>query len=462
MAELLNIIEKTISLDIIDLNYGYGCESFGLLEGSHAAKPKAGYLQRIGNFFFRMGKFLIASIGESREDIPPHANLFFVDTQNQRDSLAPIARRMSNGFFVGTGNKGSISGVFPLFWAYLFSLPFFPLVAWRLHGSRGYKRKSFRYNIDYYWLTYGYFLVAVNWLRRLSPRVIIMSNDHNMPNRVVALAAKFACIPTIYIQHASVNKQFPPLSFDFALLDGTRALQAYNEAGESATKVFLIGTPKFDDYFASINKRHLLKNIGICTNHFDPIDRVDEVCRELSIRFADLRVSVRPHPGDSRQRDAWINLAKKYEYHFSDPNKELSFAFLERCEAIIVGDSNILLDAALLNVYPLYYDFGLTKWDWYGFCATGLIEYLAHVDELCARIRSLISSKPDIRSRCLPYCCTVGGRYDGRSSELAVSAINMILDSTDEFIKEWKRVSGVSLEAYQLSDGCVSVGLGNS
>jgi len=444
-------IRSMVSLDICDLNYGFSCEAIGRLENVGAI-PKEGYLLRFGNYFYKMAKFLNVHMRQEKVRIPKGVILFFAGTKNQKDSLIPISEKIPNFWIVSNDPDVQASSMFPLFIAYLAALPFLPLILWRLLKEHGYKRKSFRYNFDYYWLTYGYYVVALYWLRKISPRIVITSNDHNMPNRVMTLAARINKIPTVYVQHASVNKRFPALNFDYAFLDGQNALKVYDKVGKSNTKVFLIGTPKFDFFYKHINRNLTLRTLGICTNHFDPIEKVDVICKQISERLPDINVMLRPHPGDVGRKEAWEKLAEKYSISFSNPKEELSFEFLKRCDAVIVGDSNILLEAALLNVYPLYYDFNSMKWDWYGFLANGLTEYHANPDEISKKIQELIQRKPDVRQRCRTYCCTVEGRYDGHSSDLAALIIKALADGKTDFMHEWQRIPDVFLEAYELNN----------
>jgi len=378
--------------------------------------------------------------------------MFFVASKNNQDSLLPIKQKLDNAYFIGScerPNSVKVGNTFPLFFAYLVALPFFPLVVWKFLTSEGYRKRTFSVHFNDYWLTYGFYIVARLWLARVSPTALVMSNDHSMSHRVINKAARRNGILTFYIQHASVTKDFPPLSFDYALLEGRDALGKYEQAGESGTKIFLIGMPKFDGYLQHVNTSGTVHSVGICTNPLDPISRVEQLCRVLSRELPDIRFILRPHPGDSRE--LWGNLAQEYQMILSKAAKELSFNFLRRVDAVIVGDSSMILEAALMDVFPLYYDFCRKHLDWYGFESQGLVQHFSDSIKLCHRLRALRDSKPSVREKAKIYCATVGTRYDGCSSELSSVLIRSILAGHSPG-PEWVRVSDAGMEAYELAE----------
>ena len=129
---------------------------------------------------------------------------------------------------------------------------------------------------------------------------------------------------------------------------------------------------------------------------------------------------------------------------------EPSFDFLKQCDAIIAGDSNILLEAALMNVLPMYYDFSLSKLDFYGFVHNKLATYYSMPDELCSALKAIIDNKPSVRLKAKYYCSTIGTHYDGHSSDLASAIIQEFVYGNNINMKLWNRTSTVNLEAYEL------------
>lgn len=451
LKELVRLLRDTLALDIFDLNYVYASETLMTVSRPYATRPRRGIVTRIAAFlwhFLMSFRNLLRSFQQRQPQ--PASLLFFASSKNQNASLVPILERMQNACLVGGSPFGKVRAAkqIPLFFAFLLSLAFFPLVCFYLWQSRGYRRETFYFVFDSYWLTFGYYLVARLWLGKLAPRALVLANDHTMPNRVMAQAAREEHIPTFYIQHASVTTKFPPLSFDYALLEGLDALEKYESIAPSRTKVFLIGMPKADRYFRHLNENTTAGSIGICIGIFDPIPRVEQLCERLRHEFPVLPFVLRPHPGDKRE-EIWINMAQQHGMEFSDSKIELSFDFLQRVDVIIAGNSNILLEAALINVFPICYDFAQTRLDWYGFERNGLVEFILEPAEVCRRIRDLVQRKPAVRAKTSAYCATVGTQYDGRSSELARKLI-LELSQNQTDLAEWQRISNVRLEAYEL------------
>jgi hypothetical protein len=317
--------------------------------------------------------------------------------------------------------------------------------------SQGLLRRSFHYGFDSYLLVYGFYIVSRLWLRNVKPAGVVVSNDHGVITRSFTLAAKHMGISTFYLPHASITEKFPPLMFDYAFLDGLDALCKYESCGPSKTKIFLIGIPKLDPYINQLNHRPVVSTIGVCTNKFDAFERVEELCKMLRKSFPDISLFLRPHPGDTRRME-WKGLAENFDIHYSDSRVETSFEFLKGVDVILAGESNILLEAALINVLPIYYDFPRTHMDWYGFQRQGLVEYVSEIEEVFIIIQKILKNRPDVRIKTKYYCATVDSRYDGQSTELTTKLIKALVSDQDLDWKEWKSIQGSKLDAYELCE----------
>jgi hypothetical protein len=438
-------------LDVFDLNYAYTSEKLALCSRKINGTRRVGVIWRILSFFGHFFEQVVDVKYLFRGAKDFGRVLLFVVTKNQRSSLVPLTDKIDNAYLAGESQYVNleVEEHFPLLLAYLLSLVFFPVVLFHFWRSRGYRRKTYRFIFDQYWLTYGYYLTADFWLSRLEPKALVISNDHNMPNRVMAKVAREKGIPSIYIQHASVTEKFPPLIFDYALLEGYDALQKYESTGPSMTQVFLVGMPKMDEYLEHRNTHEAAQSIGICTNKLDPLLRVQQLCECIRTEFLSRPFYLRPHPGD--KRSAWKELAEKYEMAFSDPKVETSFEFLKQVDVIIAGDSNILLEAALMNVFPIYYDFAETDLDAYGFRRNGLVGYISEPPDVCLEVEELVEYKPLIRDKTEHYCATVNTPYDGFSGELAADIIQAIASGRQVNMSKWRRIPNTKLEAYELA-----------
>jgi len=264
----------------------------------------------------------------------------------------------------------------------------------------------------------------------------------------VVRAARERGVPTVYLQHASVTDQFPPLAFDYALLEGADALHKYAQTGPSSAKVFLVGMAKSDGYCRHLNNSPAVRTLGICLNIHDPVERMQTLCDQVCREFPDLRVWLRPHPGDKRVA-AWVDLARQHGMEFSDSRAELSFGFLSRVDAVVAGNSNILLEAALMNVFPLYFDSYQSNRDWYGFERNGLVEFLPEAEDVCRLLKDLCRHKPPVRHRARIYCATIGTQYDGQSSGLIGNIVGQVASTGTVGLAGWRRIQGTELEAYE-------------
>lgn len=453
---IFRLLRALVRLDIYDLNFVYGSEALGLLSQTPpTGLPRPGVIVRIGSFIWHG----LASLGRLRRWAgrpAPNRIVFCFASRNQKNSLAPIAGRLPNARWVSVDLHGRLdpreAEQFPVFYAYLLACPFFPLVLLKFWQAQGYRRQTFRYAFDLYWLAYGCYAAAWLWLRRLAPAGLVVAGDHGIVERSLVRAAQAENIPSFYVQHASVSDKFPPLAFDYALLEGRDALAKYEQAGgASATRVLLTGMPKADIYFPCPNTHPTLRSVGIATNDNDPRPRVEQLCARLRSEFPGLVRILRPHPGD-KCLALWTELARKYAMDLSDPETEISFDFLRRVDVLMAGDSSILLEAALMNVFPLYYDFAQTHLDWFGFERNGLADYVSEPQEACDRLHRLAHHRPPVRARARLYCATVGTAYDGRSAELASDAIERLAAGQPLDPGRWKRIPGLALEAYELCE----------
>jgi hypothetical protein len=441
----LQIYAGIRALNLINLNY----ELSSIPECAFTENlPRKGIAVRLASFCFRFLRSLRRPFHAGSTRIPPRAILIFAVAKNEEDSLASVSSDWKDAIIVGTGK--SAANDFPLAASYVLSLPFLPLVIKHLLAARGFARKSFSYNFDGYLHTYGLYVAARHWLRKLKPRCVVLSNPVATRHRVLTQAARDESIPTVYLQHASAHKLLPPLEYDYALLDGWDALEKYERIGRSTSVVFMVGVPKLDAYFSAINCRSTVRTVGVATNALDSLTTIEELCKRLGEAFPDYRLVLRPHPSDRRFSD-WEKLARRSRFQFSDPTIEHPMEFLRQLDAMIAGDSNILLEAALLNVAPIYYDGEKSGLDWYDFARNGLAERFTDPDSTISYISSIADNRESVRSRAKRYSATIGTSFDGRSGELAQTVIAQLLSGKPATAFLWRRVPNTDLTAWELN-----------
>lgn len=262
-------------------------------------------------------------------------------------------------------------------------------------------------------------------IKKFKPTAVIFSNDH-LPNTRALL--KSACtfgIKTIYIQHASISKYFPALEFDLALLEGEDAYRKYKSIGPVKGKVEFIGMPKFDKFAKKLKTSEEIKKIAICYNTLDELEDVKELYFSLRDYFPSIELILRAHPSDRRNLDIDNVIA-------SDAEKELSLEFFQRVDVSISSNSSIHLEAVLLNVPSIYYQF--TDWgffDYYGFVENELVEYADSIESVVKIIDELMKNPTDVQHKAKYYNEVIDTEYYGKSTDLAIEKIlNCIGDET--------------------------------
>lgn len=440
----------TFYLDIWDLNYGDSVIRPQLFARATVyGTSKTGTGKRIQAFLFYLYKSIQAIPQILRQKFKPHSIFLFVVTPNHIASLAASLEHLDDAYLICDRDLVSTDYQFPLFWSYLITPLFLPLLIFRIVTAKDKKMVAdcMYHGLDRLLLTYGYYVVARIWLSYNRVSALVVASDNEMYFRVMTAAAKAEGIPTIYVQHASVGQRFPPLSFDYALLEGHDSLEIYEQIGTSTTSVYLVGMSKFDKYFQNINREPIARRLGICTNMLDSIENVGNLCKFLREKF-DFAVSLRPHPREERM-DEWRQLCLDWDLRISEPHEEAVFEFLEGVDVIIAGNSSIHLEATLLNIYPIMFDFAdEPEYQAYSFVTKGLCEQLNSFDELAVRLGELREQKVDIRGRAMAYCATVHTEYDGRSAELMSNLIQRISLNHPLPNMEWKRLEQYALEAY--------------
>jgi len=236
-------------------------------------------------------------------------------------------------------------------------------------------------------------------------------------------------IKCFYLQHSSVTGDFPKLFSSFALLEGQYAKEIYVDNGSDSSKITLIGIPKFDKYINNINQNVCVNRVGICTTRSMDVNEIFELITLIKNSFPDLEVVLRPHPSTESYKK-YKALIDTFELGISNSKTEDTFAFLNNVDAIISGNSSIHLEAALLNVFPIYYfgqntevlyqGDGYDKFDYVKNKIANPVDDLIDVDRL---LKQIMKRKPNVRPYTKYYCDTVDTAHDGKSAELAVANI---------------------------------------
>ncbi len=264
-------------------------------------------------------------------------------------------------------------------------------------------------------------------LRKINPRVVVFSNDHSIHCRAFHKAADQLGLKTVYLQHAQVIPEFPPLDFDLSLLEGQKTLDQYEKAGPISGTVKLIGMPKFDPYASKEQKITKITKVGICLSKQDDLDFVESTLDRLVTTFPEIKFIVRLHPRDTRKFE------KPDLVTNADPSLSI-FEFLSDVHFLIAGNSSVHLEAALLGISSVYFEFiddgNVT--DSYGYVQDGLIDSVETYEELELFLRRMIDKPQNNRYDLINYYNSAyRTAYFGNSAELAASFIKDQLMSSE-------------------------------
>lgn len=267
-------------------------------------------------------------------------------------------------------------------------------------------------------------------LRQYRPEAIVISNDHYPFVRALSVAARQLGIPTVYLQHASVKDDFPPLICDLSLLDGPDALAKYQyENKRLESMVLLVGSPKYDGTCALVNKSTVIRRLGISYSLYDDPKLVDGLSRKLVERFPEWTITVRPHPRDMRAFPGTGNTSK---IHFSNALEESALEFLSQQDAIISSDSAVHLEAVLLNVNSIFFPITMlrpSRMDSYGFVKSNLVPAIYSESELISLLLAWETSRPQVQYK--------GADYDaGILADDGISAKQRTFQAIDRLIRQ--------------------------
>ncbi|PKV62706.1 glycosyltransferase family protein [Pontibacter ramchanderi] len=352
----------------------------------------------------------------------------YVVSQNNYDSLHFLEAAIPDAVMVAGQSKAigrynqavaRISLRKKLLYYYKFLPLFFQFLAQRKH-------RTLRF-VDLLYDAVGFYEVYLQKLKKYRPQAIVFANDHNADARALLLAAKELGIPTIYVQHSSVSHLFPPLAFNLSLLEGQDSLDKYKLCGPVTGRVEFIGMPKADKFVLHRNRSKQVKTLGIACNLMDLTEEVQQLVRNISRDFPELRILLRPHPRDKRSYTFATGISPNIT--LTTPRQQSVFEYLQGIDMLVSGNSGIHLEAVLLNVWSVYYNFNPKEelHDYYGFVAQGLIEEAISYDALRPMIAQGIAHKPEVYRRASYYHATVGTEYDGRSGELASTFVKAML-----------------------------------
>lgn len=354
----------------------------------------------------------------ANNDILPNQIWIFVSTINQYYSIAELINACEDKVIIVTNNYELSTSQKEIYY-----LDFSPL-----------KLSIFKYPIylvqllflqpHYFFQNFlsffGYVDKSMYFLKKFQPQKVVFTNDHNPEIRGMLLACLKCKIPTFYIQHASVSHLFPPLAFDMALLEGEDAKCKYLKMGNTHTKIELVGIPRIDKYLEYRKCIHNIQKIGLAYNTFDDLNKLKELIVYIKNQLPNIQFILRRHPGDERD----TSILNELEVNWSDSRNEISFEFINKIDLLISGESNIHLEASMLNRPCVYYQITNTDFfDYYGFVSKNISKYIETLPTLVDYIKQYKYEEPEPYLQAAYYNAAIKSDFEGKSINKIVNFI---------------------------------------
>jgi len=406
-------------------------------------------------FFYHVFRLFYFSLAGSIKKQSKVDYYFYAGSENQANSLigtakslnerkaalrtdSNIASKLNGANEVIEFNQLSVR-VSDLVISVLLFLTHAPRLYVRLKNSDADKVSRF---FNTFCLSYFYLSVFYRLLDKYKPSYAIVANDHNVDCRSLIAVAKHLSIGTVYMQHASVSDVFPALTVDFAFLDGESALNTYRNCknnlpststNRDITKVFLSGQKKI----LCLSGKAMNKKVGLAVNMLDDLQDVVALVNRLTGQ--NKLISLRWHP---RQKISdVIHLKELYQnnpYVFlSDPRQQTINDYLAELDCLISGNSSIHLEAAVVGVTPIYYEFQSSAIeDYYGYVKNGIAVKAESYQCLTKLLAT--EKKPTLSVKSIQYySATYGTEWYGKEGDLVAETL-MRLNAGEE----WKSFFG--------------------
>lgn len=396
----------------------------------------------------------------------------YAGTQNQLNSLIPTIDGLTelnvqHSLVLGKRNlKGSeiftnlmVTPKIALTSVLLYLFHVGPLY-FKLRNKNKNKELEFAFNV--FCETYVYIPVFLSLLVKQNKndmvKLIAMSNDHTHDNRCLRLVGEILEIKTLYMQHASVSELFPPLMYDYALLDGQIAFNTYKNCSSKhlsknhhQTDVFLTGQKKA----IKISCETKEKSIGIAVNKLDDIEGVLNL---LNV-FVDnnFTVVVRTHPSQQKCFVENLNnyIAKNDLVAWSNAKEDSLIIFFSSVSCVLAANTSIHLEAGLAGLPTIYYEFDkdTSITDYYGYVKNGVSFELNGNDLIRSLQDGIEYCNSPVRNDALKrYSETYNTKWECKEGVLSALLIIKLLCKENVYDLFYSHFSDDSFSVYKIKD----------
>lgn len=281
-------------------------------------------------------------------------NLVFASTNNQEKVLKDFLQILDSVIYYGIDGYGD--NRLPKSFFFIAGLV-------NLRKLNGFGLKSLLILDNSLWCEtiaqYGSFYFYRFWLKRITVKNVIVSNEHIGWHRALIMAANSLGINTIYYPHAHINKFLPRNPCKLIFLYGTSQIESlkYNA---HFSKIIIAGmSPSFAPVKIANGIRQV-KKVGVVSNTTWSI----ETCEKLIFGLSSLGYIVyhRSHPADTRFK--------------RDSSRQALIDYLDSIDFLIAPESSVILEGACRGKrsFILYCNDSNIIQDYYGFKSGGLVE----------------------------------------------------------------------------------------
>lgn len=381
------------------------------------------------DFFLRFFYYLFFSPFRYKRSLSKdNAVLIYGESINNRNTLSPILKELGEDRVIDLHSHRQ----YPKWRMYWYAIPHLCELFEEIKKATSEKKDTIKNFFAKFWMMYGCNKTAGQLLDYYNPKALVVANDHLPFHRSLMQEANLRGIPTIYVQHAAVTNQFPPLQFSYSLLDGEDSYQKYKLNDETSGKIFLCGGIRFDAIKQVRLKKPKNKVVGVAINLVDDEKIVKDTClhiRDSKVDGKSLTVVLRPHP--QMQLDMWKKWCFQNGIGFSLAKDESSFAFISRISVLISNQSSIHLDACMCYTPSIVYGLSMVELgDSYCFVKNHLVQRANNMSELIQFIAGCDTYQADAEA-VKYYNCSYGTCHEGHVARMMAEMIESILEGND-------------------------------
>lgn len=212
------------------------------------------------------------------------------------------------------------------------------------------------------------FVFYSRMISTIPPRIVCVANDHAPVCIALLEAARINGIPTVYVQHAPVAENFPPLDYDISVLFDQWSRDVYERAAEFHGLARQRGTvvilPPFNEPYRRPRLGSAPYRVGIALTLLFAEEALRQLLSELTTDCRVRQVLLRPHP---RCRADLSGLTHYPNVVITDGRRDPG-DFLNDVDLVVVANSGFAVEALHAGKVTLFKaDLDTGVYDYYGF-----------------------------------------------------------------------------------------------